>query len=232
MKIWAYGDSFTAGDGTKLKNHKWECPNPGKKKFWLDYISEFYKVEETINRGIGGLSNNLIFLRLLNDLKYFEKGDLVIVGQTYAEREEFWANNIYKEDIDNDHHWVWWAKKVQPVGSTHDTLIDEIADSEDFRKEIIPRAPHDVFTSLMSHIGNTKAPLLSYYESYYTLKYELLLDHIQSLGVNTFFWKVPREADRYQTIWQATNGRISDSHWSWKGSEMFGRGLTKKIKLL
>jgi hypothetical protein len=231
MKIWAYGDSFTAGDGTKIAPD-WTCPNPGKKKFWLDYITEFYKAEKTINRGIGGLSNNLIFLRLLSDLNYFEKGDLVIVGQSYGEREEFWMDNIYKEDFKNEQHVAWWYSKVQPVGSPSDSLFfDSLINKKEFIDEIKPRLAEEVFASLLSHIGNTKVPLLSYYESYYKLKFELILNHLTSLGINTFLWDVPEQATKYQTIWAATNGKINDGHWSWKGSEMFGRWLTKQIKI-
>lgn len=231
MKIWAYGDSFTAGDGTII-TYDWQCPNPGKKKFWLDYITDYYKVDEVVNKGIGGLSNNLIYLRLLSDLKNFKQGDLVIVGQTYGEREEFWADNVYEKDFDNEDHNAWWLSKVQPVGSPSDNIqYESVVNKVEFNKEIKPRQPQDLFASLLNHIGNTKIPLVSYYESYYKLKFKYLLDHLETLGINTFLWEVPQQAQRFQTIWAATNGKIDDGHWSWKGSEMFGRWLTKQIKI-
>lgn len=226
--LWTYGCSFTAGDGL-LENIKVECPNPGKHKHWVDYLSKIYQPTHTFNKGVGGIGNNLIFLRLLNDLTRFKPGDLIIVGQTWSEREEIHIKELTPKLVDSRFPHEWLHTSTLPIGG-HSPIFEEDLFSEEFKDEIFPRDYRDIYASYYNFIMNGKTPLHRYYDAYYRTKFELLFTYLNKIGVATYLFNTPLQAPNYETITKATKGKVQDDHWSWKGSEKFGKWLVSQIK--
>ena len=226
--LWTYGCSFTAGDGL-LTNFKEECPNPGKHKHWVDYLSKIYQPTYTFNKGVGGIGNNLIFLRLLNDLTKFKPGDLIIVGQTWSEREEIHVKEFTPKVLDSRFPHEWLHRYTIPLGG-HSPILNDEELSEDFKGEIFPRDHRDIYASYYNFMMNGKAPLHKYYDAFYKTKFELLFTYLNKIGVATYIFNTPLQAPKYETINKATKGKVQDDHWSWKGSEKFGKWLVSQIK--
>jgi lysophospholipase L1-like esterase len=103
-KIYAYGDSFTAGDGIASKDA------------WPAKLSELMKTP-VINRGVPGGSNKLSIINLLNDFADIEHPDraLVVFSWTgisrtavyHPERKE-WGNILLGHDP-----WDPYLKKMK-----------------------------------------------------------------------------------------------------------------------
>ena len=105
-KIYAYGDSFTAGDGVESKDA------------WPAKLGDLMKTP-VINRGIPGGSNKLSVINLLNDFADIEHPDraLVVFSWTgisrtavyYPEKKE-WENILLGHDP-----WDPYLKKIKDV---------------------------------------------------------------------------------------------------------------------
>lgn len=238
MKIWLYGDSFTAGDGLLLPSQDILFENFSNNKFWGDYIKDYYGAEELINKGVGGNCNEVIYLQFLNDLEKFESGDLVIVGNTFTTRRvlphlEVREKDLNKEDWtpENSNNFKFNIfRRLLPLGSgnTPITWLDHLTEPNRFQKET-GRDLSDVYNSMLSYISNVVKPTDHVFQSVEKLKVELVFKLLNRDGIRTFFWDVSDTAEKFETYTKATKGKVEDDHWSWKGSENFGKFLTKKI---
>ena len=95
-KLWAFGDSFTAGDGCKLFSIG-NQPNTlkyreflNKKhnepiKLFADIVAEHFELEP-INLGQSGAGNEKILDQLLSNIDLISKDDYVIFGVSYFQR--------------------------------------------------------------------------------------------------------------------------------------------------
>lgn len=241
MKIWIYGDSFTAGDGLLLPSNDVNFKNFNNNKFWGDYIKDYYKAEELINRGIGGNNNQVIYLQLLKDLQKFKPGDLVIVGNSFATRRtlpQLQVNETDLEDnkweaIDSNNGSFKIFHKLLPITSDNDSLElkENLVHPDIFFRESNGRELIDVYNAMLNYISNVVKPTDSNFKAYDNLKVQLIFDFLKTLGIFTFLWNVSDLGTEFETYYKSTKGRVKDYHWSWKGSEDFGRYLTKKIRL-
>jgi hypothetical protein len=98
MKLRAYGDSYTAGEGTSQNREKW------KDNSWVKYLADMLNIE-WVNNGISGNSNLKIFNKVVEDLKdgVIEKGDFITIMWSSSLRDvvAFLPKN----------EWVSWSTK-------------------------------------------------------------------------------------------------------------------------
>jgi len=122
MKIWAYGDSFTAGDqdgpvgGSDLK----ELRKNRYEISWAAQLSQILKCELT-NRAVPGSSNFPQIDNLISDLPNIQQDDLVFFGITSSLREraylpirvsKFYNNLIKKERYSLGGQWLVETSKL------------------------------------------------------------------------------------------------------------------------
>lgn len=98
MKLHAYGDSWTEGQGTVDDRKEW------KKHSWVKLLSDKFKVKSN-NNGVSGSSNLKIFNKVVSDIRNnkIKKNDLVVIMWSSSLRDSvpFLPKN----------EWVSWSVK-------------------------------------------------------------------------------------------------------------------------
>jgi len=193
--IWTFGDSFTFGHGCKSgQEYEYEKLYPlGDENLWPNLVSNHFK-KDLINKSKPGFSNSGVVRELIKSLCYIGKDDIVIIGKTDSFRFEV------------------------PSEYGMDSVIAE--HDENFT---------DKDKALIYYIKYIQVP---FHES---LQKELdeSIDSIQKIltqmGVLNFTWNYHHgidsnyfiSIDPIERIWDDTNRKINDPHFSWKGHKQF-----------
>ena len=252
MTIYGYGDSFTAGDGTRvplrIDKKDYDLPNPKGYKFWLDALGDNFKADKVVNEGVGGLSNDVVLYKLLADLGKFQKGDMVIVSVGFIERTDFVYDEASRENLTSvkehsgcDGRPTYCVTTSIPTYHPHDSpgphyfqIFQEIKQYSKFREEMLHghgRTPEDMLTAVYNYNSNYKAPNNKYIRAEHTFRVKLVTEYLESKGVKCLVWDLPSIllSSKFETIDTATRGKVKDFHWSWKGNNQFAQYLTKKL---
>ena len=220
-----FGDSFSYGDGTRhtiVHNEEdWRQPNPDNNVFWTEFVCKQLDFHEK-NHANRGMSNSEIIYQMLKVANTFEPGDIIVVGQSFPQREPFFTRI---PDINRDLDWF-----ATRIGSTQQPPPHENHFSDEFKSDILPWHPSDLWVTTQSFIANVKHAKHPYYKAWYDVQVKQLLLLFKKLGVDGLTWIVPDEAGKYENIRTATNGLVDDAHWSWKGNLHFGRAITKRVQ--
>lgn len=83
-KLWTFGDSFTAGNGTFVNEEYNKYKQPGE-AIWPVLLSEKLNME-LVNRGYGLFSNDKIIDTIMENYNLIKPNDLVIIGKTWPGR--------------------------------------------------------------------------------------------------------------------------------------------------
>jgi hypothetical protein len=249
MTLYGYGDSFTAGDGTRIPliidDKEINLPNPNGHKFWLDTLGDNFKADKVINQGVGGISNDIVFYKLLADLGKFKKGDMVIVSIGFIERTDFVHGIASRKTLTSTHEesgckgrptYCTTTSIATATGSGHNQPryydIFSHQNFKQYRKEIAThaRTPEDMLSAMYNYNANYKYPNNPYIRSEHTFRVKLVTEYLATKGVKCYLWDLPAIAGKFETIDTATKGKVGDFHWSWEGNYLFANYLTKKIK--
>lgn len=252
MTLYGYGDSFTAGDGTRvpLKDENGEAleiPNPKGNKFWLDTIGDNFKADKVINQGVGGLSNDIVFYKLLADLDKFKKGDMVIICIGFVERTDYihgiasrktlTSTTVHSGVEGSPTYCTTTSVPTHQDSSNHNyfKIFPSTGKLKEYRREMLSeysRAPEDLLTTLYNYNTNYKIPNNKYIRAEHTFRVKLVTEYLATIGVKSYIWDLPSVASKFESIDTATRGKVHDWHWSWDGGNLFANYLTKKIKNL
>ncbi len=251
MTLYGYGDSFTAGDGTRIplviNQEKFDLPNPKGYKFWLDALGDKFKADKVVNRGVGGLSNDVVFYKLLADLDKFKKGDMVIVCIGFIERTDYIHGIASRKTLTST--FEERGCLGQPTYCTTTSIptfhpyhspaphyfqiFQDTGKLKEYRKEIAleyNKTPEDMLTALYNYNANYKMPNNKYIRAEHTFRVKLVTEYLATIGVKCYVWDLPSIAHKFESIDTATRGKVPDFHWSWDGGNLFANYLTKKIK--
>lgn len=250
MTLYGYGDSFTAGDGTRvplvINQEEFHLYNPEGHKFWLDALGDKFEADKVVNRGVGGLSNDVVFYKLLADLDKFKKGDMVIISIGFIERTDFIHGIASRKTLTStveeglNGRPTYCTTTSIPTLHPHDSpaphyfqIIQDSGKLKEYRKEIAfehNRTPEDMLTALYNYNTNYKAPNNKYIRAEHTFRVKLITEYLATKGVKSYLWDLPSIACKFESIDEATKGKVPDFHWSWKGNYLFTKYLTKKIQ--
>lgn len=99
MKIWAYGDSFVAGDQDIPNRVDAVEENMEYNRYNISFASHLAKSvnRKLINRAISGCSNYVQLDKLFLDAHKIDKNDIVLFGITTTWRDRFTLQNICPE---------------------------------------------------------------------------------------------------------------------------------------
>jgi hypothetical protein len=126
MKIWAYGDSFTAGD-QDLPDHGDSDLNVLKRnRYEVSWAAQLAKILdcELTNRAVPGTSNFPQIDMLVSDLPNINTNDLIFFGITSPLRERFWlaerAKKFFirlrrKEQVSLGGQWLVETNKIHDI---------------------------------------------------------------------------------------------------------------------
>jgi hypothetical protein len=100
-KIWAYGDSFVAGDQDIPGRVDAILENMEYNRYQISFVSQLAKSldRQLINRAISGCGNFVQLDKLLMDSPNINKGDLIIFGLTTTYRDRFVLPHMCPESI-------------------------------------------------------------------------------------------------------------------------------------
>lgn len=123
MNIWAYGDSFVAGDQDIPGRVDAIEENAEYNRYNISFAAHLAKSlnRPLINRGISGCSNFVQLDRLWLDSAEFAKGDLILFGITTPWRDRFIIPHVCPEII---------KKNIGPGIVNRDLINDNV----DFKK--------------------------------------------------------------------------------------------------
>lgn len=251
MTLYGYGDSFTAGDGTRvplvINRENYDLPNPKGYKFWLDTLGDTFKADKVVNRGVGGLSNDVVFYKLLADLDKFKKGDMVIVSIGFIERTDFIHGIASRKTLTSTVEQsgcegtpTYCTTTSVPTLHPNDSpaphyfqIFQDTGKLREYRKEIAhdhSRTPEDMLTAMYNYNANYKSPNNKYIRAEHTFRVKLITEYLATKGVKSYLWDLPSIAFKFESISTATKGKVPDFHWSWQGNNLFAKYLTKKIQ--
>jgi len=199
-KFWFFGDSFTAGTGCLPNQSYYEQFRKDGNKIWVDWIKDIYNIE-CINDGVPGASNDMILDNVIKRWDEIKEGDLVFIGKTLSERFDVPINN-----------------KLEPIRyHFRGKQLDEL-------EKILTSEQLETILNFQYYFSEH-----SLYKERQDLRFEFVLGRLNEKKINTFFWYIFLEHKKYETIVDATNGKIHDNHWSFDGHKNFANFVSVKF---
>ena len=204
-KVWFFGDSFTYGCGCRPGYEYYDNYAEDIKLMWTDIISEKLKLKQ-VNLGINGNSNPYIIYQLLTNISNIKPGDVVFLTDTEPNRILL-SNPV--------------AKDIRPlsIGNIEEAYKEGIQDTE---KKVTVEYLYQTF------IGKEEIWENHYWQQLYSIK-KILDDR----GVKTHYWsyKLWKDSSKFETIKEATNGKVNNTHWSWKGHRDFSEYIINMLEV-
>lgn len=236
IKLYTYGDSFTAGDGTRVPLVKddgktqIDVPNPLKFKFWVDIVGKNLNAN-VVNRGIGGLSNNIVFMKFLADLDKFKEGDTILYSIGWTERTDFIVDKATRESLEpvNINGDITRPTYCQTISNN----FENIYPPDRFKHrltELYGRETEDLSIAMLNFNRNYKVPNNNLIKVEDTLRVKLVTDYLETKGIKCHIWNLVEIVGDFSSIEEETKGKIKDGHWGWAGGHKFAKHITKAIK--
>jgi hypothetical protein len=193
-KLWIFGCSFSEGAGCLPQDTYYQFLLPEERGHrWIDLLSIDLNLELK-NRSIGGSSNDGIFKKIIDNLKYIGPDDLVIIGLTDGDRF-----GIYDEPLIS-------GSTLPEFRQINIGYIERSDDLTEVQRE-----------TLLNYLVNIRLPYRGVWERHYLSMGKELCSFIQkTLGTKTILWDT-RLWSMFESIHTATNYKVNDGHWSYKG---------------
>lgn len=202
-KLWTFGCSFTHGDGCfEYDEYYKKYKKTDDDLTWNMRLAKEFNME-LANKGYGGISNDKIMDKIISCWDDIQENDIVIISKTFNHRFDFptreesneFTTLVYNPGKSNRDKWFESATRYLYTKSQIEAIKSfslEFSDHQAYSKRVDLR--------------------------FEFIKTRLLKD---KLVKQCIIWDVGSIWDSFETIVQATNGEIQDSHWSYKGHEDF-----------
>lgn len=204
--LWAFGDSFTRGDGCLIYNeYREKYPPSPKDKIWVDHVADYYNMNCN-NYGEGGIGNAEIINNLVKHFDYFNPGDLVIIGSSDPTR--FPVIN----------------PGTGTIGSFHAYSLEHGGPKKGLKNFYTRKA----LEAMVDYGVEVRLPFANQWLNYYEKHMKFLVAACRLKKVNAFMWSKVVWGN-YEIIKDATEGRIHDFHWTWDSHRKFAEVMIKDI---
>jgi hypothetical protein len=210
--LWAFGDSMTFGHGCNVdckSNTRLEYL-PYKKvgdDIWSNHLSKMLDYN-VINLGKNGASNDYIFDSIIDNFDNINKNDIVIINMTLHGRIEVpMGNNI-----------------INVLSSYENYGINIANDGEQDKQEKI-----ETIINFQYYFSNHQFYKDRHIKRFNFIKKRLLKEKNVRF---VFLWSLEEDLGIYasfQTIYDATNGVVNDTHFSFNGHFNFAYFLYNTI---
>ena len=202
--LWAFGDSFTFGHGCRPDGPLPEYCSDYKidgDDVWPNHLGKMLDVEVK-NFGKCGASNDFIIDCIIDQWDFIKEDDVVIIGVTYHSRFDVPLKD--KKTLST----IYWGFE--------DLLLFEGEEKEQI----------ETLVNFQYFFANDKL-----YKKRHLKRYNFLNKLLNEKKVTTFIWDVEyyQHTTRFEKIATATNDKIEDYHFSFKGHYDFANMLYKKI---
>jgi len=213
-KAWFFGDSFTRGYGAEEGSRYYREYGPGKS--FSELLSLYFEAQE-LNFGLPGRCNNAIFKSITEHLHEIEPGDIVVISNTSPLRDLVPHNSKPK-------------------------LISQKLLNSDLYENSIGYKNKEVSDILESYCLTIRADNIPEWNRHYRGIFLNFTNYFLLIGCKAIFWDYSAWSEeeergmKFENIHMATDGKIYDLHWSYKGHqdayEWIRDGLEKGIKFL
>lgn len=201
-KLFTFGDSFTFNKSYTSDDEYIKLYRKEDDLFWPDILANKFNLE-LFNFGYGSLSNDRIIDTILENHHLINQNDVVIIGKTFYHRFDIPYNNLNKEISKQ-------FTTITPHSHSFNLLI-ELGFSEKESESII------YFMNLVDDecfVNRTN------------FRYEFIKNFLFSKKIKKcIFWEVKDLWAKFESIKTATNDKINDNHWSFKGHKDFANYL-------
>jgi hypothetical protein len=220
--LWAFGDSMTFGHGCNVdckSNTRLEYL-PYKKEgddIWSNHLSKMLDYD-VVNLGKNGASNDYIFDAIIDNFDKIKPNDVVVINMTLHGRIEVpFKNGTYnilsgyeknKTSMDDKEPQIRHAK-------------NQTNESDDEKIEAL--------INFQYHFSNHQ-----FYKDRHTKRFNFIKNILlKERDVRfVYLWSLERDLGLYasfQTIYDATNGEVNDTHFSFNGHFNFAHFLNSMI---
>lgn len=176
-------------------------------KLWTTIVSEKLGLSEK-NLGRPGNSIPMILNELITNLSNFKSGDCVFLTDTFPTR--FLESTTDKSRI-------------------RSSVFENNFDVNNLTRQKL---------STLNFIVDCVEPFIDVWHSFYLTQYDSIRKELNLRNVNVMFWSYMNWAgtSKFENISTATNHKIEDGHFSWKGHEqmaewILNRDFNKSIKI-
>jgi len=201
--LWVFGDSFTAGNGCLANELYTKYKKSDEDIIWPEIVSSKLNMP-LVNVGMGMFSNDKILDTILERYDYICEGDLVIISKTFFTRFDIPSKNEkYFITLSAGHISNPYIAAQHFINYTEDELntLRNIAVIVD-NKLTIER---------------------------WNFRFNFLENLIKSKGAKVLVWSVNDIFSIYDSIQDATNNKIKDGHWSYKGHKDFANYILNRL---
>jgi hypothetical protein len=217
--LWTFGDSMTFGHGCNIdckSNTKLEYL-PYKKEgddIWSNYLSKMLDYD-VVNLGKNGASNDYIFDCIIDNFDNIKPNDIVVINMTLYGRMEV-------PFLDGTYSVLCGYEKNK-------TSIDD----KEYIHSIMPKQPDlekiEALVNFQYHFSNHQ-----FYKDRHIKRFNFIKDRLQNEKNTKFIYLWSLEDDdgvyaSFETIQDATNGLVNDTHFSFNGHFNFAHFLNKLV---
>lgn len=218
-KVWFFGESNTrlwdptvVGIKKGLLEQYYEEYTNSTAQRWTEFVAEYFKGEE-VNKAKIGSGNFTILFSIYENLNLIKKNDIVIVSNALPYRipfcnisariiEDF---NPHRESMDIEYTYTYGLS----VQDKH-TAVNFI----------------NTFVKEQTDI----------WEEFYNKKYKALFNVLNGFNIETYFWdyshwyrQIQTGIKEFETIFEATNYKLKDKHFSENGNIEFAKYFLNNI---
>ena len=210
-KLWCFGDSFTYGQGCRKGFEYFDKYPELREEIWPDIVGRELGLQ-TVNLGKPGNSNPFIINQVINSLPLFKENDFVILSDTLPYRLVHPDERRYG---------------IQPL--TTDIIVNSHHHTD---RELLSIKTKEEQEAVLKYVLESIIGYEDLWTSYYFEQFFGFYKHLTSLGIKVFFWShnIWALPNGFDTISGSTQGKIKDSHWSWKGHRYFSKYLLNRIE--
>ena len=202
--LWTFGDSFTFGHGCRPDGPLSEYYHNYKIEtddIWPNHLGKKINAEVK-NFGKCGASNDFIIDCIIDQWNFIKEDDVVIIGVTYHSRFDVPLKNRTVLST------IYWG-------------FEDLSEFEGEEREHM-----ETLVNFQYYFANHEL-----YKKRHLKRYNFLNKLLNEKKVTTFIWDVEyyQHTTRFEKIATATNGKIDDWHFSFKGHEDFSDMVYKKV---
>lgn len=200
--LWVFGDSFTAGNGCLVNEVYTKYKKSDEDIIWPEIVSSKLNMP-LVNAGMGMFSNDKILDTILDCYDLICEGDLIIISKTFYTRFDIPSKN---------------GKYFITLSAGLDNLY---------------MSTHHFVTYTEDEL-NTLQNIAIIVDSKLTMdrwnfRFNFLEQLIKNKGAKVLVWNVEDVFRDYHTIQDATNNKINDGHWSYKGHRDFANYILNRL---
>ncbi len=202
--LWAFGDSFTFGHGCRLDGPLPEYCSEYKTEVddvWPNHLGKMLNVDVN-NFGKCGASNDFIIDCIIDQWNFIKENDFVVIGVTYHSRFDVPLKN--RKALSS----IYWG-------------FEDLDLFEGEEKEQM-----ETLVNFQYFFANHEL-----YKKRHLKRYNFLNKLLKEKKVTTLIWDVDyiQQNTQFEKIATATNGKIEDYHFSFKGHLDFANMIYKKV---